>query len=342
MLRSQALTVHSQLERNLRVLTSVIRRALSGALHPDNFAFASSIVHDPTILEYAIIVDQDSSERWPNANRLASPSDSCTLAIVDRTADVQFAARELAAANLAFGGSSPYAPDVVLVNEFARKDFLQALVEETRRIMDQNGLNESEKNELKNGQRVTNEMRFLKEIDPDMRVIIQEPKLAIVEVVRRHADIVRFKRSMPLLTVYAVKSLDDAIDFVSSANVGPALAAYHFGNGHVGKYLAQFIDARISLVNHIPRELLVGPAHPAGCAVDPLWRYDVDMFTLPRPAFIRKPATASSSVGIMASTDGTAVRRLLDEALSPMKSMKRKPGGGVGMIACFPFSLVSC
>lgn len=287
-------------------------------------------------------MDQDSSERWPSANRLASPSDSCTLAIVDRTADVRLAAHELAAASLAFGGSSPYAPDVVLVNEFARKDFLQALVEETRRIMDQNGRNESVEHELTKGQRVTNEIKSLKKIDPNMRVIIQEPKLAIVEVVRRHADIVRFKRSMPLLTVYAVKSLDDAIDFVSSANAGPALAAYHFGNDHVGKYLAQFIDARISLVNQIPRELLVGPAHPEGYAVDPLWRYNVDMFTLPRPTLIRKPATATRLVEIMASTDGKIVRRLLDEALSPMKSMKRKPGGGVGMIAFVSFSLVLC
>lgn len=342
MLQTQALTVHSQLERNLRVLTSVIRRALSGALHPDIFAFASSIVHDPAILKSAIIVDQDSSERWPNASRLASPSDSCTLAVIDRTADVRLAARELAAASLAFGGSSPYAPDVVLVNEFAKKDFLQALVEETRRVMDQNGLNESQRNELTKGQRVTNEIRSLKEIDPNIRIIIQEPNLVIVEMVRGHVDIVRFKRSIPLLTVYAIKSLDDAIDFVSSANAGPALAAYHFGNGHVGKYLAQFIDARISLVNHILRELLVGPANPAGYAVDPRSRYNVEMFTLPRPTFIRKPATASRLAEVMASTDGTTVRRLLDEALSPMKSMKRKPGGGVGMIACFSFSLALC
>lgn len=340
--QSQALTVHPQLERNLRVLTSVIRRTLSNALHPEIFAFASSIVRDPAILKLAIIVDQDSSERWPNANRLASPSDSCTLAVVDRTADVRLAARELAAASLAFGGSSPYAPDVVLVNEFARKDFLQALVEESRRIMNQNGPNENDTNELTKGQKVTNEIKALKEIDPDMRIIIQHPKLAIVEVVKRHADVVRSKRSMPLLTVYAVKSLDDAIDFISNANPGPALATYHFGSGYVGKYLAQFIDARISLVNHIPRELLVGPAHPAGYAVDPLSRYNVEMFTLPRPTFIRKPATASRLITIMASADGSAARILLSEALSPLKSMKRKPGGGVGMNACLSFFLVLC
>lgn len=36
------------------------------------------------------------------------------------------AARTIIAARFGFGGTSPYAPDLVLVNEFVKKDFFEA------------------------------------------------------------------------------------------------------------------------------------------------------------------------------------------------------------------------
>lgn len=48
------------------------------------------------------------------------------MAVVDRTADVDLAARAIAAARFGFGGTSPYAPDLVLVNEFVKRDFFEA------------------------------------------------------------------------------------------------------------------------------------------------------------------------------------------------------------------------
>lgn len=48
------------------------------------------------------------------------------VAVVDGSADIDAAAKAITAARFSFGGRSPYAPDLVLVNEFAKKDFFEA------------------------------------------------------------------------------------------------------------------------------------------------------------------------------------------------------------------------
>lgn len=48
------------------------------------------------------------------------------MAIVDRSADIEAAAKAITTARFSFGGYSPYAPDLVLVNEFIKKDFFEA------------------------------------------------------------------------------------------------------------------------------------------------------------------------------------------------------------------------
>lgn len=66
---------------------------------------------------------------------LVSPSKSLVVAIVDRTADLETAARILIDARMRFGGNSTYAPDVILVNEFAKQDFLKAAVRHSIQYM---------------------------------------------------------------------------------------------------------------------------------------------------------------------------------------------------------------
>lgn len=47
---------------------------------------------------------------------------------MDRTANLEEAAQALLTARFSFNGTSPYAPDVVLVNEFVKKAFLNAVI----------------------------------------------------------------------------------------------------------------------------------------------------------------------------------------------------------------------
>ena len=67
--------------------------------------------------------------------------------MVDRTADFSQAAKHLIRARFSFKGESPYAPDVVLVNEFCMKDFCNAALQEASRWfssqVEMNGLKKS-------------------------------------------------------------------------------------------------------------------------------------------------------------------------------------------------------
>ena len=53
--------------------------------------------------------------------------DRVTIAVVDRMAGLSQAAGAIARSKTAFGGKSPFAVDVVLVNEWIRKDFIAEL-----------------------------------------------------------------------------------------------------------------------------------------------------------------------------------------------------------------------
>jgi acyl-CoA reductase-like NAD-dependent aldehyde dehydrogenase len=60
------------------------------------------------------------------AKDLISSSTNRVIAFVDRTADIQAAAKAITTARFSFGGTSPYAPDLVLVNEFVKEAFFEA------------------------------------------------------------------------------------------------------------------------------------------------------------------------------------------------------------------------
>jgi hypothetical protein len=335
--------LYAQLENNLRTLTRVLRETLKTALHPDTFAIASSPIRDTAILNCAVHIDQNGNENWPKANHLASPSLSRVYAVVDRTSDVKAAATAIVAARFAFGGSSPYAPDLVLVNEFVKQEFSQAVVEESRKLSSGARVHSDAKSKSSGANRVTGALEALKKADSKLQIVSQESNTVIIELPTRRPELLELKTEAPILSIHTIKSLDDAIDFLSSTDSSaPGLAAYHFGNPQVGKYLAQFVNARVSFVNQIPRELLVGPAHPSSHAVDPSTRYTVDMFTLARPAFIQSTSTSTEIAAVMAATNGSTAQKFLEQALKPLVAMKRKPGGGVGMLfqplLCFTVS----
>jgi len=312
-----------QLENNLRALSGVLRQILPAALDRETFAIASSSVKDQSLLDSAIHVNQNSDERSPRANQLASSSRSRTVAVIDRTADVQLAARELVAARFGFGGRSPYAPDLVLVNEFSKQAFLQAVVSECVKKGEVRGKTATSGN-------VNKEIDILKKADSGLRVILQEPSMAVVDLPSRKHDRLTEKMDAPILAVHAIRSLDDAIDLISQASTGPYLAAYHFSNPATGKYLTQFVDARISFVNNIPRDILIGPAFPESHQINPAVRYSVESFSVARPAFIQSPRSATLFDTALASTSNAAVTKLLVEATTPLSVKKRSPGGGVG------------
>jgi acyl-CoA reductase-like NAD-dependent aldehyde dehydrogenase len=59
-------------------------------------------------------------------NQLLSSAGTRVITVVDRTADLEAAAKAITHARFSFGGTSPYAPDLVLVNEYVKQDFFEA------------------------------------------------------------------------------------------------------------------------------------------------------------------------------------------------------------------------
>lgn len=72
-----------------------------------------------------IVVDGGTEPTSSLGPTLSSPT-SRSIAIVDRTSAVSEAARDIVRSRFAFCGRSPYAPDLVLVNEFVLDKFCTA------------------------------------------------------------------------------------------------------------------------------------------------------------------------------------------------------------------------
>lgn len=113
----------------------MLKTLLKAVLDHSVIEFVSSRASDEDLSPSHIRLFQEKSqnERQPASSKTLFPLSSTTrtVAIVDRTADLTSAAEAIATARFAYGGNSPYAPDVVLVNEYAKSQFLRALMQAT-------------------------------------------------------------------------------------------------------------------------------------------------------------------------------------------------------------------
>lgn len=103
----------------------VLKKILSEALDDDTFYISNTTVQEPT----AFVVDQTSAESQPTLNQLSSNASSRTIAIVDRAADVELAAKTIINARFSFQGNSAYSPDLVIVNDFVKARFTEACIQ---------------------------------------------------------------------------------------------------------------------------------------------------------------------------------------------------------------------
>lgn len=104
-------------------MRSVFREAL------DKTAFITVSSRPPVdFLTRCIVVDQTGSISAAGMQRLiSSETGGAAVAIVDRTADVDQAAKEILKSRMSFSGRGPYAPRYIIVNEFVEAEFLDLL-----------------------------------------------------------------------------------------------------------------------------------------------------------------------------------------------------------------------
>ncbi|KAL2352244.1 aldehyde dehydrogenase PutA [Cryomyces antarcticus] len=316
-----------ELENTLREVPNLLGRLLKGALDGDTFAIASSRVEDAHFLAGCVQVRQDGLKEPPRFTQLASTPQARVVAVVDRTANLEEAAKALVTARFSFGGKSPYAPDCVLVNEFSKKDFLKAVTNQSIAFLtEQNGsTNKGRVNRGLEGKALVDEVRE----DGAARIVASGTNGAILDVERRESQLLRRKVSECCLVVHSVRSLDDAIDLANSNE--DLLASYLFATPAAGKYLSQFIRSNVSFVNHIPVELLVGPAAPINYPVSATTRYSSILFTKSRPQYI-VPSQRSSVLGeVLRTGSRAALSQVYGEATASLPvAEKRSEGGSIG------------
>lgn len=315
-----------QIDNSLRSLPKLLKSILKEALDADTFAISQQPISDSGFLDRCLQVVQDYDlEQVPSQHQIVSNTNIRTAAVIDRTADLDKAAKALVNARFAFKGRSPYAPDVVLVNEFIKKDFLQALVRNSISVGNEsivgNGCPEKQKTKEHGLKELVQDLQR----NGDVRIIAQEAGRAILDIKQRSPQILR-KVKEPCLIVHAVKSLDDAIDCLNGDGK-ECLAAYHWGGPAQCKYLSQFVSARVSFANHVPAEILVGPSFPTNHSVTPSTRYPTLLFSVPVPAFISPSLSSTAVEQALLSDSGLkkaeALQALKQKATSDLPRAKR-------------------
>jgi aldehyde dehydrogenase (NAD+) len=214
---------------------------------------------------------------------LRSHPQSQAVAVVDRTADLQLAAKHLYLSRTFSSSKSPYAPTCILVNEFVAKDLLHLLNEPppeiSRRLhLNQNGIPSLQKHTNKSKEPAvcdgTIEAKRFRLMPTSLRCVeggsglTERARLTGFRGDAAHKQI----QQDDAVLVWATTSLDDAIDILNNSYCAPQSALYVFAEPYAAKYLTQFISTRVSFVNHIPANLL-GKFRP-------LWARDSDPGTL--------------------------------------------------------------
>ncbi|KAF1984848.1 ALDH-like protein [Aulographum hederae CBS 113979] len=300
------------LENTTQELPRLLRKLLTESMDADIFAVISAAPASEE-LDKMMQVLQSRSVREPGFHQVVSPTESRVITIVDRSADVEVAAQALVNARFAFGGSSPYAPDLVLVNEFVKTDFLRAATRKATYIAaGRSGKmrREKKKEESHEGKGVN--------------VVASGSWGSIQEVLERQAKTLRGKNEQNVLVVHAIRSLDDAIELTNEDD-DTLLASYIFSDLPSAKYLSQFIKSRASFVKHIPLPLLLGPAAPVGHATSPVYRYTTSMFTEPRPVLVKDANTRREYDELLLSESPQKTQEMIQNAKSDIKPAKARP-----------------
>ncbi|KAL1858225.1 hypothetical protein Daus18300_009971 [Diaporthe australafricana] len=317
-----------ELSETLSQVDSVLRQALTKALDVNTF-HASKTTTDQTVLDDAILVDQTSNGPPSTlTSQLLSSSQTRCVAIVDRSANIDEAARAITAARFNFGGSSPYAPDLVLVNEFVKKEFFEACSRYATLSFAKNS-----SGRRVDGSRNEHVRKAIKDAEDKKQVSsFGSNDFKLVDILDKSSPIMDLKITGRYLPIATCSSLTDAIynrDFET-----PLLAGYFFAEPGSAKYLAHFLPCHVSLINQIPTHLLVGPAAPTAHAPDFHHRYSRDMFSAARPQFVRAPPAVLQKADELLSggpnKGGVTASALREAATRPLAPVKQSSNKAVG------------
>lgn len=124
-----------QREQTMLKTPRLLLEIVESALDRDIVHVTSTKATDADIGHRHVRVLQNGSPEPQLANHVVSRPEARVVAVVERDADLGAAAEALVRARFGLRGKSPYAPDIVLVNEWVQKDFLSAVAQCSIRFM---------------------------------------------------------------------------------------------------------------------------------------------------------------------------------------------------------------
>ncbi|THW90421.1 aldehyde dehydrogenase PutA [Aureobasidium pullulans] len=310
-----------------QALSSKIAEIILQHLDRDTIAFVENLPEPPS--KGVLLIDQTGEIPKINASSIHTPGSSArVVALVDRSSDIVSAASSIVQARTAFGGNSVYAPDIVLVNEFAMKEFVQAA-----KIALSESIEETKGQDITASQtasKIAGIGLTEKELRDSGADVVMRGDLGTIAIVEdRGSSLLQRKIYGACLILHPVRSLDDGLDLANPQN-DTLLACYHFGALEAAKYTTQFIDSYASFVNYIPIELTVGPAAPIGFHSSAIHRYRPAMFSVPKADCVVKDSASRSLANTFRAEDrawSDVYEKQITSSLSPAR---QKAGKVVG------------
>ncbi|KAK5064587.1 hypothetical protein LTR84_000420 [Exophiala bonariae] len=322
-----------EMENTTRKTSVLLRQIFSESMNKDAFGVVLSRASPPLLLQ-CVVVDQARKLRTTDDSKpcrvLTSPA-TPNVALVDRTADVELAAKEVVASRLAFDARGRYAVDAVFVNEFVADALATAVVQAAQKYFGQHKIAGSQrstrylssKSDISDIALLENEVRLGR-----AKVVHSDSGMTVVEVLERSSALVNTKVSSRTVILIRSTSLDDFIDVLDNGSSQLSVGAlFVFAGPREAKYLAQHIFSQVTIVNHIPAQLLVGPTTPIGYPVSLRTRYSASMFEYPSPQFAVGPRSHLAS-RILAGPTKSAW--LMGIAQKPLKPTGQPPPGAWG------------
>ncbi|KAH9883343.1 Aldehyde/histidinol dehydrogenase [Xylariomycetidae sp. FL2044] len=314
-----------ELQDTLLQIDSNLRNLLPAALDGSTFCISKTVT-DGSILGAAVLVDQTSNTASQSSTtQLLSSPTARTVAFVDRTADIQAAAKAITTARFSFGGTSPYAPDLVLVNEYAKKEFFEACSKYATLAF----ARDSEIRRVSGNQSEATR-KAVKESEEKRQVTsFGSNDFKLVDISDKNTPLMDMKISGRYLPIATCSGLVDAI--FTHEFKKPLLAGYFFADPGSAKYMAQHLPCHISCLNQIPVQLLVGPAAPIAHDPELDYRYRKEMFSVGRPQYVEPPAGAfAEAEKLLEGARGVNASSIRKLAVQPLKPTGQGSNWGIG------------
>ncbi|KAK5050465.1 hypothetical protein LTR84_003746 [Exophiala bonariae] len=293
--------------------TYLLSNCLREALDPTAF-FTLSTRPDLNVLFHFLVVDQNVKVFQKGLQSdLETTGRAVAASIVDRTANLKLAAQEVLKSALLFSKRGPYAPICVLVNEFVEAKFIALLHEHSKSFSRTD--RENGRNTLRDPQGNGDKHRAILDEEDILASGLRLVRLSE----RRDLWTSQQHWSASTLLVLATSSHDDAIDALNATNREALLALYIFADPAAAKYLAQFINTKVSFVNYVPAHILAWPAAPDGHAFSPYTLYDRATMEIPSPQFAM-PENIQLNLQDFTQKTSQSREALYLKALQPLKS----------------------